>query len=57
MANVTLLTRNWKKGPSLSLSVFNLFDRKYGDPGGAEHAQTLIPQDGRNFRVQVRYEF
>ena len=57
VANVTLLTRNWKKGPSLSLSVFNLFDRKYGDPGGAEHAQTLIPQDGRNFRVQVRYEF
>jgi len=57
VANVTLLTRNWKKGPSLSLSVFNLFDRKYGDPGGAEHVQNLIPQDGRSFRLQIRCEF
>ena len=57
VANVTFLTRNWKKGPSLSLSIFNLFDRKYGDPGGAEHVQNLIPQDGRSFRLQVRYEF
>ena len=57
VANVTLLTRSWKAGPALSLSVFNLFDKRYGDPGGTEHVQSLIPQDGRSFRVQVRYEF
>ena len=57
VANVTLLSRAWEKGPSLSLSIFNLFDKKYGDPGGAEHLQTVIPQDGRSFRAQVKYEF
>ncbi len=57
VANVTLLSRAWKKGPSLSLSIFNLSDKKYGDPGGAEHLQTVIPQDGRSFRAQVKYEF
>lgn len=57
VANVTLLSRAWKRGPSLSLSIFNLFDKKYGDPGGAEHVQTVIPQDGRSFRAQVKYEF
>jgi iron complex outermembrane receptor protein len=57
VANVTLLSRARKKGPSLSLSIFNLFDKKYGDPGGAEHLQTVIPQDGRSFRAQVKYEF
>ncbi len=57
VANFTLLSRYWKKVPSLSLSVFNLFDKKFGDPGGAEHVQNVIPQDGRSFRVQVRYEF
>ncbi|OLC53289.1 MAG: hypothetical protein AUH92_06275 [Acidobacteria bacterium 13_1_40CM_4_69_4] len=57
VANVNLLTRSWRKGPSVSLGVFNLFDRRYGDPGSAEHLQEVIPQDGRNYRVQVRYEF
>lgn len=57
VVNLNLLTRNWKKGPSVSLGIFNLFDRRYGDPGSAEHLQEVIPQDGRNYRVQVRYEF
>jgi outer membrane receptor for ferrienterochelin and colicins len=57
LANFTLLSRHWKSGPSVSLSVFNLLDKKYGDPGGAEHVQNVIPQDGRSFRVQARYEF
>ena len=57
VVNLTFLSRAWKKGPSLSMSVFNLFDTEYGDPGGTEHVQSLIPQDGRSFRFQVRYEF
>jgi outer membrane receptor for ferrienterochelin and colicins len=57
VVNFTFLSRSWKKGPTLSMSVFNLFDTKYGDPGGTEHVQNLISQDGRNFRFQVRYEF
>ena len=57
LANLTLLARRWKGGPSVSLSVFNLFDKTYGDPGGTEHAQDVIPQDGRSVRVQFRYDF
>ena len=57
LTNLTLLSRNWKNGPTLSLSVYNLFDRHYGDPGGEEHVQEVIPQDGRNYRLQVKYDF
>ncbi|MBI1951558.1 MAG: TonB-dependent receptor [Acidobacteria bacterium] len=57
IANVTLLSRAWRKGPGLSLSIFNLLDKSYGDPGGAEHLQAVIPQDGRSLRAQVKYEF
>src|SRR6185369_11536566 len=37
----------------LSATVYNLFAIKYGVPGGAEHLQNTIPQDGRSFRAQV----
>ncbi len=57
VVNLNLLSRRWKKGPSVSLGINNLFDKRYGDPGSAEHLQEVIPQDGRNYRVQVRYEF
>ena len=39
------------------LSIFNLFDRRYGDPGGDEHTQTAIPQDGRTVRVRAGVRF
>jgi outer membrane cobalamin receptor len=59
VANLTFLSRHWKNGPSLSLSIFNLLDRRYGDPGGGvpEHVQDVIDQDGRSYRFQVRYNF
>jgi outer membrane receptor for ferrienterochelin and colicins len=57
ITNLTLLSRNWRRGPALSLSVYNLFDARYGDPGSEEHSELVIPQDGRNFRLQIRYDF
>jgi len=45
------------KNLDLSASVYNLFDKKYGDPGGAEHLQDIIDQDGRTFRVKLTYRF
>ena len=57
VANLTLLSRNWKRGPVLSLSVFNVLDKRYGDPGGPELVQSAIPQDGRSVRVLAKYEF
>ncbi len=57
LTNLTLLGRNWRSGLGVSFSVYNLFDVKYGDPGGDEHVQQVIPQDGRNYRLQVKYDF
>jgi len=41
----------------VSAGLYNLFDQSYPDPGGAEHRQDRIPQDGLTFRVQLRYAF
>jgi outer membrane receptor protein involved in Fe transport len=41
----------------LTLGLYNLLDQHYSDPGGVEHVQDSIPQDGLTFRTQVRYAF
>lgn len=57
VANLTLFGKNLLKGLELSGSIYNLFDKKYGDPGGAEHRQDVIRQDGRTFRLKLTYSF
>jgi outer membrane receptor for ferrienterochelin and colicins len=55
--NITLFGQRLLKGLDFSASIYNLFDKKYGDPGAAEHAQDIIQQDGRTFRVKLTYKF
>jgi iron complex outermembrane receptor protein len=57
ITNLTFLSRQWKKGPRFTFGVYNLFDKQYGDPGGEEHLQSVIPQDGRGYRLQVHHAF
>ncbi len=59
VTNLTLLSRNLVKNLELSASLYNLFDYRYGDPGGTirEHLQNVIQQDGRTFRVKLTYRF
>jgi outer membrane receptor for ferrienterochelin and colicins len=59
VTNFTLYSRNLLKKLELSASIYNLFDYRYGDPGGAirEHVQDVIQQDGRTFRVKLTYRF
>jgi iron complex outermembrane receptor protein len=45
------------KGLELSASIYNLFDTKYGYPGGDEHVQDVLYQDGRTFRLKLTYTF
>jgi outer membrane receptor protein involved in Fe transport len=45
------------KGLDLSVDVYNLFDRRYADPGSTEHPEESIPQDGRNFAVKTVFRF
>ncbi|KKO18489.1 MAG: TonB-dependent receptor [Candidatus Brocadia sp.] len=57
ITNVTLYSRNIFKTLEVSGGVFNLFDMEYEDPGGEEHAQDVIEQDGRVFRIKITYAF
>ena len=58
ITNLTLSSQNlFLKGLKVSASVYNLFDKKYGDPGSQEHRQDIIEQDGRIFRLKLTYEF
>ena len=57
LTNLTLSTpRLWDR-VALSASVYNLFNKEYGDPGSTEHLQDVIEQDGRTFRVKVTASF
>ncbi len=39
------------------VTVRNVFDVSYADPGSEEHVQESIPQDGRNVRFRLSYGF
>lgn len=69
VTNLTMFSHDLLKNLELSASLYNLFDYRYGDPGGAEHIQDparfadpahpldVIQQDGRSFRVKLTYRF
>jgi outer membrane receptor for ferrienterochelin and colicin len=57
IANWTLFTRELIRGVEFSASIYNLFDTRYGFPGAEEHAEDIIPQDGRTFRLTLGYRF
>ena len=41
----------------LSLRLNNLFDTDFATPGGVEHQQAAILQDGRTVSAELRYRF
>lgn len=51
ITNLTIFGQKLLSGLEVSASVYNLFDKEYGDPGSEEHLQNIITQDGRNFRL------
>ena len=57
LVNATLFSQKLINGLEVSASVYNLFDQRYGYPGGSEHIQDVIPQDGISFRVKLTYRF
>lgn len=57
ITNVTLFSRQLIDRLELSVSVYNLFDKRYGDPVSDEHPQDIIEQDGRNYRAKLTYRF
>ena len=59
VVNITLFGRELAKELDASVSVYNVFDKKYVDPvaGPPDHAQDVIEQDGRTYRVKLTYRF
>ena len=57
LVNLNLYARELAPGLELSAGIYNVFDTNYAHAGGAEHLQNAIPQDGRNFRLQLTYRF
>jgi iron complex outermembrane receptor protein len=53
--NLTLTSRDFHNRLSLSASLYNVLNSMYGYPGGGEHRQNIIYQDGRTFRVGLKY--
>jgi iron complex outermembrane receptor protein len=57
LTNLTVVSEQFRNRFDLSFSIYNLFDRKYANPGSAENLQDVIPQDGRTFRLKLTYHF
>jgi outer membrane receptor protein involved in Fe transport len=57
LANATLTFEPKGSPLRLQFQVHNLFNTSYALPGGYEHIQPAIPQDGRNFAARVEYRF
>jgi iron complex outermembrane receptor protein len=57
IVNLTLLSERIVRHGELSFSLYNLFDRKYDDPGRVEDVQDTNPQPGRTFRFKFSYTF
>lgn len=55
--NFTMLGHSLGKHLDLSGSVYNLFNKKYFDPGRPEDTEDSIQQDGRNFRIKLTGRF
>lgn len=57
LGNLNLTADRLAPGLEVSLGVYNIFNRRYADPGGTEHVQDAIRQDGRTLRLKLRYRF
>ncbi len=55
LTNFHLFSGELFKHLKVSFQVRNLFDVKYWTPGGFEHVQPALLQNGRNFTLKVEY--
>lgn len=65
IANLTLNSRHLLPGVEITGGIYNLFDEGYADPANPNQApatslsslSSTIPQNGRNFRIRLSYDF
>jgi outer membrane receptor protein involved in Fe transport len=51
------LTAELSERVRLGLHVRNAFDEDYQTPGGIEHVQAGLPQEGRDARLRLTFDF
>jgi hypothetical protein len=56
LGNVTITSRELSRA-RLSVTIGNLLDRAYGDPGAEEHPGDIVEQVGRTVRAQLTWRF
>lgn len=57
VANLTFLSREIVKNLEVSGSIYNILNKKYGNPVSNEHQQGAIVQDGTAYRLKFVYRF
>jgi iron complex outermembrane receptor protein len=57
LTNVIFFAPSVWNGFDISVSIRNLFNTGYADPGSPDHVQDAIPQDGRNFWFKITCVF
>lgn len=57
LPNFTLYSKKVLKGWEASASLYNAFNKIYGDPASVAHPEDIIYQNGRNFRLKFTYHF
>lgn len=57
ITNITLYSHPVMNHLSMSASIYNLFDKQYGDPVSADLVQNILLQDGRSYRAKLVYTF
>jgi iron complex outermembrane receptor protein len=57
VTNLSMLTPRTFGLFDVSATAYNLFDVEYGNPGSDSHAQDVLQQDGRHFRVKTTWHY
>lgn len=57
IVNATLIAKKFLKGLEIRGSVYNLFDKEYAFPTAVDSLSAEQPMPGRNFIVELQYEF
>ena len=57
LPNFTLYSPKLLMGWEFSASLYNAFDNVYADPASVAHAEDIIYQNGRNFRIKLTYHY
>lgn len=57
VANLALTSQNWLPNWYVSLSVRNIFNRRYSDVKDASNGLQTFPRDGRNVWLQISRDF